>query len=406
MKVTAHILRDVKLEGWRERIAGRWSYRELRADPDWFHGWISFDAVTFNPDDGKIYCGLNSMDGDLLHRFDPGSGRFESLGAKRWTDAYDVKIHRTLLRNPDDGCLYFGTSLLHDMDQQRQAAGGKLVRFDPATGAYDLLGVPAPRLYLQSIAADWRRGLIYSFTYPAEGVYRTDLAGRGAALVAWIGNATLFAQPHNAVVDRHGWLWGTMAETRAWDESTGAQPVRLFKYHPDRDELVCFDHGLPRWEDEEQLLPSPAGAGAVTGALAETRHRQDFGFCDAMAYDGGRYLYAGTVAGVLARVDTETGAVEKIANAIATGRFPALALRDGVLYGAGGMHGRTQLVRWNTKGGPLELFTELEDAATGQRPARIHDLAVDDRGRVFLGENDNHERSSYLWSVELDGTPS
>jgi hypothetical protein len=34
---------------------------------------------------------------------------------------------------------------------------------------------------------------------------------------------------------------------------------------------------------------------------------------------------------VLCRVDTRTGTVEKIANAISTGRFPALAIRDGML---------------------------------------------------------------------------
>ena len=32
------------------------------------------------------------------------------------------------------------------------------------------------------------------------------------------------------VVDGQGWLWGTCAETRAWDETTGSEPIRLFKY--------------------------------------------------------------------------------------------------------------------------------------------------------------------------------
>lgn len=402
MVVKAHILRDVRLEGWRERMVGRWSYRELAADPTWFHGWISFDAVAFHPGDRKIYCGLNSLDGDLLYRFDPDSERFEGLETKQWADAYDVKIHRTLLHNPRDGCLYFATSLLHDLDHQHQAKGGKLVRFDPVCGKYELLDIPAPRLYLQSIAADWSRRLIYSFTYPAEAVFRTDLNTRRSELVAYLGNAIMFAQPHNAVVDRHGWLWGTWAETRAWDERVGPQPIRLFKYHPDRNELVGFDHGLPRWEEKTQLLADPAPAGAITGVLGETRHRQDFGFCDSMVYDGERYIYAGTVAGALGRIDTETGQVEKVANVITSGRFPALAMRDGVLYGAGGMHGQTQLIRWDTRTDRLERFTDLEDRSIKQRPARIHELAVDDRGRVYLGENDNHDRSSYLWSVTFD----
>jgi len=402
MNVKAHILRNVKLEGWRDKIVGRWSYRELCADPKWFHGWISFDAVVFNPDDRQIYCGLNSIDGDLLYRFDPATGTFECLNTKQWTDAYDVKIHRTILHNPYDHCLYFGTSLLHDMDEQQRAGGGKLVRFNPANGSYEMLGVPAPRLYLQSIAADCQRNLIYSFTYPAEAVYRTDLAKKRSELVVWLGNAILFAQPHNAVVDKNGWLWGTIAETRAWDECLGVQPVRLFKYHPDSNELVCFDYGLPRWEDKNPLLPDPVRTGVMTKVLGETRHRQDFGFCDSMAYDGERYIYAGTVAGVLSRIDTETGKVEKIANVISTGRFPAMALRDSTLYGAGGMHGQTQLVRWNTRSDKIEFFSDLEDKSVRQRPARIHELAVDNQGRAYLGENDNHERSSYLWSVEFD----
>jgi hypothetical protein len=52
----------------------------------------------------------------------------------------------------------------------------------------------------------------------------------------------------------------------------------------------------------------------------------------------------------------------------------------------------------------LSVGSEIVDPSPAERPARIHELAVDDRGRVYLGENDNHERSSCLWSVILDGT--
>ena len=77
--VKAHILRDYTLDGWEKEIAGRWSYRELASNAEWFKGWISFDTVTWNPYDQRLYCGLNSMDGDLLYRFDPGSHTFESM---------------------------------------------------------------------------------------------------------------------------------------------------------------------------------------------------------------------------------------------------------------------------------------------------------------------------------------
>jgi hypothetical protein len=401
LSITPHKLRDVRLSGWRDQIAGRWHYRDLAADAAWRDGWISFDAVTWNPDDGLVYCGLNSIDGDLLYTFDPRSRQFTCRNTRAWTDAFDVKIHRTLLHNPRDGCLYFATSLLHDIDQQREAPGGKLVRYDPRAGAYELLAIPVPRLYVQSIAADWERGILYSFTYPAEAVVRTDLRTRQSEILAWIGNSILFAQPHNSVVDREGWLWGTCAETRAWDELPGPQPVRLFKYHPDGDRFVWFDYGLPRAADPRQLLPDPPKPAGAESALAETRHTRDYGFCDSMAYDGERYIYAGTVAGVLARIDTQTGAVEKVAHVMATGRFPALAFRDGVLYGGGGMNRRTQLIRWDTRTDLIESFPDLTDSETGETPARIHELAVAGDGTRFLGENDNHHRSSYLWSVRL-----
>jgi hypothetical protein len=380
---------------------GRWSYAELRADADWFHGWISFDSVLYNPNDKKLYCGLNSLDGDLLYAFDPEKDQFESMRTQDWTDAFDVKIHRTLQRDSRDGSLYFGTSMLHDLDRQQEAKGGKLVRFEPSTRRYDIIDVPAARMYLQSIAADWERKLIYSFTMPAEAVYKTDLGSRSSGPVGYIGNSLLFAQPHNGVVDRFGWLWGTYAELRCWDECLGQQPVRLFKYHPDGDRFVWYPSGLSRRESKTQLLPDPAVAAAVPSALDETRHKQDFAYCDSMAYDGGEYIYAGTVAGVLSRIDIETGRVDKVANVISGARFPALQLKDGILYGAGGLNGCTQLLRWDTRTEHMDLYTDLVDDTIHDRPARVHELAVADDHQIYLAENDNHRRSSYLWSVRL-----
>ena len=400
-RVTGHKLRDVRLAGWHEHIVGRWHYRQLAGDAAWRHGWISFDTVCFNPDDAQVYCGLNSIDGDLLYRFDPSTGTFTGLGTQAWADEFDVKIHRTLLHNPADGCLYFGTSMLHDVDQQTHAAGGKLIRYDPRSGTYELLGVPAELLYIQSIAADFPRRRIYGFTYPAEGFFEFDLDTRTSRMLAWTGNAMMFSQPHNPVVDAEGWVWGTYAETRAWDERLSPVPIRLFKYHPDGRRFVWFDRGLSR-AAEPGLLADPAAPPEAASALTETRHRDDFGFADSMAFDGHRYIYAGTVAGVLCRIDTRSDRVEKLAKVMATGRFPALGVAaDGTVYGAGGMNGHTQLMRYRPAQGTLESFARLRDPELGEGPARIHDLAIGPDHTLFLAENDNHQRSSYLWTARL-----
>lgn len=400
-EVRSHILRNVSLPGWNEHIAGRWSYRQLVADPLWHHGWISFDALTYNPSDGGIYCGLNSLDGDLLYRFDPEGGAFTGLNTQRWTDSFDSKIHRSLLLNPLDNCFYFATSLLHDIDQQTEAPGGKLVRYDWKKNTYEVLGIPIPQLYVQSIAMDARRGILYGFTYPAELLFRHDLSTGKTRTLGYIGNACFLAQPHNAVVDRDGWLWGTCAETRAWDEIPGLSPIRLFKYHPDEDRFVWFAHGLARRTDREQISNHPDNDQKMPD-MAESRHKEDYGFCDSMVYDGGHYIYAGSTAGVLSRINIASGAVEKVATVMASGRLPALAFStDGTLFGGGGMRGKTALLRYDPQTAKVDVWSGLYDPENGEVPARIHDICLTADGTIFFAENDNHHRSSYLWSANL-----
>jgi sugar lactone lactonase YvrE len=165
---------------------------------------------------------------------------------------------------------------------------------------------------------------------------------------------------------------------------------------------VWFDFGLSRISDPEQLIPDPHSSGSLKSHLDETRHKEDYGFCDSMAYDGGRYIYAGTVAGVLCRIDIEEDTVEKIAHVIPAGRFPAMNFGPcGKLYGAGGMKGQTALFRFDTESLQFKLWDRIIDPETGEKPARIHDLCVDKMGVIYLAENDNHLRSSYLWSVEV-----
>lgn len=403
IKLTPCILRDDKLCGWEEEIAGRWHYNDLEANESWKSGWISFDALAWNRGDGKLYCGLNAMDSDILYRFDPITSQFENLNTRLWTDQFDVKIHRTLLQEPGEGKYYFGTSLLHDADRQEMAMGGKLVSYDWRNDSYEVLGIPIPHLYIQSIAADWSRGLLYGFTYPAEFLFRFDLNDRSTRNIAYIGNAIMFAQPHNGVVDRYGNLWGTYAETRAWDERVGHCPIRVFRFDTEREKVDFFDFGLSRKNEKSHFvndLDIP-DTNQDMPDMTESRHKEDFGFCDSMAYDGERYIYAGTVAGVLCRIDIEKLTVEKIANLMPSGRCPALGFdAQKRVLAAGGMKNNTALSRFDPKTNQVEFWGQLADNK-GRTPARIHDLAVDESGTVWLAENDNHQRSSYLWKAKV-----
>ena len=44
---------------------------------------------------------------------------------------------------------------------------------------------------------------------------------------------------------------------------------------------------------------------------------------------------------------------------------------------------------------------DVVEMVVREGPARIHDLAVDDQHQLYLAENDNHSRSSYLWTAML-----
>lgn len=398
--IRSHILRNEQFNNWQSEIEGRWPYRKLYADESWRIGWISFDAITWNEEEGCLYCGLNAMDGDLLYKFWPEENRFESLKAQQWADEFDSKVHRCLLQNPQDGCFYFGTSLLHDIDQQHEAPGGKLMKYNPKEDSYTLLAIPFPHLYIQSIAADFKRGKIYCFTYPAEFVVCYDMKTKECQNLGYITNATSFVQPHNGVVDAQGYLWGTYAETRAFDEVQSKIPVRLFRYHPDTNKFDWFDFGLSRKSDQQQLVSDPVQKRGISFHHDQTRHKEDLGFCDAMVFDGNQYIYAGTTAGTLCRIDTQNLKVEKVANVMPAGRLPALTFgNDGTLYGGGGIKGDTQLFKWHPDEDEIILLDKIEDGH-GNIPARIHDIAIDTQGKLYLAENDNHKRSSYLWTVD------
>jgi hypothetical protein len=322
------------------------------------------------------------------------------LNAQEHLDKFDVKIHRTLLKNPYDGCFYFGTSLLHDIDQQHSAGGGKLMRYSPEKKSYEILGIPFPNLYIQSIAADFKRGKIYCFTYPAEFLVCCDLNSGQFRNLGYLTNATCLVQPHNAVVDKEGYLWGTYSETRAFDEVQSKTPVRLFRYHPDNDLFDWFEFGLSRQDEKNQLIDNPVLKRIIPFHSDHTRHKEDLGFCDSMLYDGNRYIYAGSTAGTLCRIDTLDLKVEKIANIIPAGRLPALGMDNhGTIFGGGGQKGDTKLFKWNPNNKTITLLDRIIDDF-GRKPARIHELALDNEGTLYMAENDNHLRSSYLWSIK------
>jgi hypothetical protein len=384
MRVRAHILADHTFDDWAWKVEGRWSIEDLRADERYRNGWISFDCLAWDAESERMYLGLTAISTDIFWSFEPSTGHFESLGFPRVGDRFDAKFHRSLERDVD-GTFLVATALLHDMNQQFEAKGGKLLRYDAAADEYELLAVPIESQYIQSIVLDRGRRVVYGFTYPAEYMFVYDLQTLTTRRLAYIGNGRMISQPHNAVLDSRGRVWGTWGENRAYEYEIGPSPIRYFCYDPETDSFEWFDHGPPK-----------VGRGD-TGA---TDHML-------LGYDG--LIYVGTVAGGLSTIDPETGDARSLGRPFAGSRLAGLVQgRDGSIYGAGNSgvdakgRGTARMFRYLGDGKTSDLGP-IFDETVGDGAVKVHMLVEGEDGVLYAGENDNLYRSSYLWRCEVAG---
>lgn len=383
--VHARIYKNHRFDNWESAVAGRWSIEDLRADTGYCHDWISFDCLAFDRRTRRLYVGLTAIDTDILHVYDPTSGTFESLGFTTISDRFDAKLHRSL-EIDDDGRLYMATALLHDMNQQMCAAGGKLVCYDPVRGQFDVLAIPVPHQYIQSILLDRRRRCIYGFTFPAEFMFRYELNSGEFRTLAYVGNGQMICQPHTAVLDRAGRVWGTWGETRAFEDLPGPVPIRLFSYDPDSGEFNWFNHGLPKVSESD---------------VAQVDHMM-------LANDG--RMYVGTTTGGFSCLDPRSGAIEDLGKPFEGPRLAGLAqAADGLIYGAGNAGyasdgtGQARLFRFDPNTRHLDDFGPIYDETVADGAAKVHTLVAGDDGVLFAGENDNVLRSAYLWECRING---
>jgi outer membrane protein assembly factor BamB len=381
--VHAHKLKDRAFHNWHTEVSGRWKITDLRADEGYCNDWISVDSLAWDQQKKLLYVGLNCINTDIFYTFDPGSNAFESLGFQRVSDKFDVKLHRSIELD-GDGALYLATALLHDLDEQHEAKGGKVFRYDPSTEQYTLLGVPIPSNYIQSIVLDPVNRLLYGFTYPSEQLFCFDLNTGECKSLAYVGNGVMISQPHCGVIDRNNCLWGTWGETRAYEYAPGPVPIRIFRYDPSNKQFTWFQHGFGK-----------------TSASDPAR-------VDHMMLGADGLIYAGTVSGGLSRLNPETGAVEYLGKPFSGDRLAGLVQgSDGRIYGAGNSgydsynNGTSRLFAFDPKTGDIEDLGAIADSESGAGASCVHILVEGENGTFYAGENDNIWRSSYLWECRL-----
>jgi hypothetical protein len=366
---------------WFEEVRNRWVYDDFLANQDWRQGWISFDCALHRPEDDRVYLGITCFDANgIFKAFDRKEDRFVDLGYHRVADPFDAKFHRSLAQGPQ-GQLYAAPALLHCCDKHLQAPGASIVKYDPAGGIIQKLGVALPHVYVQSLVLDAEGTFLYLLCFPPEYLARYDLRSGRAEILGLLGSGYGgIVQGENIVLDDEGCVWSNWSLTRAWQDEPGPDAIRLCKYDPRQGRLVHFRKGLP------QINGNPGFAKA-----------------EGLFNLGDGWVYASGANGSLYRVNPTDGDAQYLFTPTPDrrSRLSSLAATEpGIAYGVTGRDGNCELMRVHYSEGKFEKLGRIADE-DGEPMHQCHDIVAAPDGVLYACENDNPYRSGYLWEITL-----
>ncbi|MDD5597491.1 MAG: hypothetical protein PHV82_06075 [Victivallaceae bacterium] len=365
---------------WENKVSDHWDYTDFKNNESWRKGWISMDCALYNPNDDRVYLGITSFDADIFRAYDRKKREFVDLGYGSIANKFDAKFHRSLVES-NDNCLYAAIALLHDSDNYLKAPGSPIVKYDLSSGTISKMGIPVPHAYIQSIAIDNERDMIYGQCLAPEYAFSFNLKTRESRIIGLLGSGYGgLAQGENIVVDRNGCAWFTWSVTRAWQDQPGPDAHRLCKYDPEKGEMIFFAGGLPK-------------------------KNGDYGFAKPEAFFvfNDEYVYASGDNGSFYRIDADSGQAELLftpVNGIRSRLSSLVKTADGIAYGISGRDGKCRLLKVNYSDGSFELLGEIKDSA-GAAMWQCHDIVHAGNNVFYACENDNPYRSSYLWEISL-----
>ena len=265
------------------------------------------------------------------------------------------------------------------MDRFFTAPGGGLFAHDTRTAETRKLGIPLAHVYIQSIALDEENGWIYSQHFTPERLSRFEIETRTTRDLGPLGSGVAMAQGENVILDDDHCAWCGWGMTRAWQDDSGPDAFRLCKFDPRENRVIYYDTGLPRRDGQ-----------------------YGFAHVEGLFNLGNGCLFASGDNGSLYRIDTDTADAHYLGTPIADrpSRLTNLVMhRDGFAYGITGRKGDCQLLRFDPRDGSYELGDPVV-SAENEAMYQCHDLSITQDGVIYAGENDNPQRSSYLWEIQ------
>jgi hypothetical protein len=383
MKIRTLKLKDVSFgDSWFSDVLGRWTYDDLKNDPNWKTGWTSMNCAYINEDDNRIYLGITTFDEKgIFKAYDRSKEEFVDLGYGKVAKPYDSKFHRALFKREKDGFIYATIALLHCVDKQWEAPGAAIIKYDPKTQKIERGVTPMPHVYIQSAVLDEKRDLMFCQCFPPEYLITYNMETQEVKNLGLVGSGYCgMAQGENIELDDEGNLWGTWCMTRAWQPPTSKDANRLFKVPAGEEKIEFLDTGLTR----------------VDGKYGYEKMEALFNLGDG-------YMYASGENGSIHRIDTKTGKSIHLFTPIKDRRSRLTSLvvgPDGYAYGVIGRDGRCELLKFDFRRTKYELIGDIVDQ-DGIACYQVHHIVMAKDGVIYACENDNPYRSGYLWEIKL-----
>jgi hypothetical protein len=113
------------------------------------------------------------------------------------------------------------------------------------------------------------------------------------------------------------------------------------------------------------------------------------------------FIYLGSALGALYRLDPQTAAVYYLGKPVPGERMAAMVWApDNSIYLACGRP-EAHLVRFRPGPDSFEDLGPIRDPDSGEHAHQVHDLCITSDGTLYAAENDNFERSGYLWECRI-----
>ena len=234
------------------------------------------------------------------------------------------------------------------------------------TDEIKILAIPVSHEYIQTIALDKKRKIIYGFTWPSHNFFKYNVKTGMSTNFGRMGS-----HPHIPSVDDNGNLWGQ------WSLYGNSQAY-LFKYNPYDDKPAFLRKSLP---------------GTYT---------LDTGGIDGMLNGGDGYVYIGTVSGSLLRLNPKNVEIEYLGKPYPGTRLAGLAIgNDGLLYGGGGENYNTFLFAYDREKKKFYDIARIYDPDINEACVIVHHITITEDRTIYAAETDNFERSGFLWECEV-----